>query len=163
VVLYGERGAEERHDAVARSLVHSSFKAVNGIHHLRRIGSISAWASSGSLPAMSAIDPLRSAKRTGDQLALALERGTARKDAFGEMRWWVGLSGEKAWCRAGQRTSAFMAELVADVVRCATGGACCQQSSAALAAELHSVGFSCRHIGQCMTIPIYTLADESLP
>ena len=31
MVLYGKRGAKERHDTVARRLVHRSFKAVNDI------------------------------------------------------------------------------------------------------------------------------------
>jgi hypothetical protein len=45
-------------------MVHRSFKAVNGIHHLQKDRVEQRVRLLGSLPAMSAIDPLRSAKRT---------------------------------------------------------------------------------------------------
>ena len=94
MVLYGERGAKERHDAVARRLVHRSFKAVDGIHHLHQDRVHKRVRFLRILARDERHRSLCIGKEKSDQLALALERGTAREDARGEMRWYLGFRGE---------------------------------------------------------------------
>jgi hypothetical protein len=91
VIFMGERGAEERHDAVTHDLVHGALVMVHGLHHVleHRVEELAR------LLGIAVGEQLHRALEVGEEdrhlLALALERGLRRQDFLGEMLGRVGI------------------------------------------------------------------------
>ena len=75
MVLVGERGAEQRHDAVAHHLVDGALVAVDGLHHALEDRVEELAGLLGIAVGEQLHRALEIGEEHGDLLALALERG----------------------------------------------------------------------------------------
>ena len=64
MVLVGNGGAEQRHNAIAQHLIHRALEAVHGLHHQAEGGVQELLGRFGSRPSMSLVESLMSAKKT---------------------------------------------------------------------------------------------------
>ena len=128
VVLVRERRAEQRHDAVARVLVHRPFEAVHAV------GEDGEEPIHDAVPVLG-VDLLGERHRAlhvgeedGHLLALALHRRARRQDPLGEMARRVSprirrrLRGARRW-RGCLRRAALLAELRVRPIGVTAGGA----------------------------------------
>ena len=85
VVLVGDGGAEQRHDAVAHDLVHRPLVAVNGLHHVfqNRVEDLSRLF--GVAVGEQLHGPLEVGEEDGHLLSLPLEGSLRGEDAGGEV------------------------------------------------------------------------------
>src|SRR5439155_17416341 len=122
----GNRGAEERHDAIAQELVDGAFVAVHltqdqlesSVHELMHLFGVDSFGNGGKSGDISEQD--------GHLLAFAFQRRPGGENFLCEVRWRVALGGGEAYCwcgRRGQGLTTLMAELVDGRVALATVGA----------------------------------------
>ncbi len=139
VILMGEGGAEERHDAVALDAAHRAFVAMHRIDHRLEAG-IEALER---LLGVELLDQLHRAANVGEQhrhlLALALEAAPGIENAGDEMLRHIGRDGRRSRrrrrCCFGQRRSAIAAEARIRPVRMTAGRAALLQRGAARIAK----------------------------
>ena len=85
VVLVGERGAEEGHDAISQHLVHGALVLVNGVHHERE-DRVEKGARLLGIPVGEQLGrALEVGEEHGDLLALSFHRGPAGEDLLGDV------------------------------------------------------------------------------
>src|SRR5262249_1970747 len=139
VVLVGNGGAEERHDAVAQELVDRAFVAVHlpqdqlegPVHELMHLFGIESFGNGG--------EPGDVSEQDGHLLAFAFQSRPGGENFLGEVRWRVALGRGEAcgWRgRRGQGLTALMAELVCRRVMRATAWTEPLDPGTAFAAEL---------------------------
>jgi hypothetical protein len=170
MVLMGDGGPEERHDAVTEKLVDRALVAVH-------LGQHEVEGSAHQAVDFLRVDPLgqRSEPRDiyeedRDLLALAFERGLRREDAFGEVPGGVGLgAGEARLSGLLERCCTLAAELVLRRVTCSARRADGGERRRTLAAELHPgriLGLAPRtgHAAlRCCTLPAEAISDRAMP
>jgi len=93
MVLVGNRGAEQRHDAIAHDLVHRALEAVHSVHHpvehnVEDLAGLLRIAISEQLHRA-----LEVGEEHRDLLALAFESCLGGQDLLGEVLGSVGLGG----------------------------------------------------------------------
>jgi hypothetical protein len=113
VVLVGDGGAEERHDAVAHHLVDRALVAVDGLHHPLENGVQQLARLLGVTVGQKLHGALQVGEEHGDLFALALERALRRQDLLGEVLGSVGVRRPEATCsgRGAHSVPALQAEL----------------------------------------------------
>jgi hypothetical protein len=89
VIFGGDRGAEERHDAVPEPLVDGAFVAVHGVHHALQRGSQEALGGFGGEVAAQLGGAFQVGKQHGHLLALAFQGAFGRR----ELSWVCGRWG----------------------------------------------------------------------
>ena len=142
VVFVGDRGAEQRHDAVAHDLVDGAVEAVDRLHHPLEHGVEHLTGVLGVALGQQLEGPLEVGEEHGHVLALSQERLPGLEDLLGEMARGVALRrGEPVLlvlgrARAGHGRAAPIAELHVGPDRPCAGGADELEPGSALAAEL---------------------------
>ena len=111
VILVGQRGAEEGHDAVAHDLIHGAFVAMDGVHHSLEHRVEDSPRLLGIPVGQELHRALHVGEEDGDLLALTFQGGARVEDARGEV-----LRGVRLGCRGGPgigagRMRAFRTEL----------------------------------------------------
>jgi hypothetical protein len=118
VVLVGELGSEQRHDAVAHDLVHRALVAVDGVHHELEHGIEDLSRGLGVAIGDELHRTLHVCEEHRDLLALAFQCGLRRQDPLGE------VAGDLRRGRRRQRGAALLAELRPGAVLVLAPGTC---------------------------------------
>jgi len=145
VIFMGERGAEERHDAVAHHLIHGALVAVDGVHHPLEHGVENLARLLGITVGEQLHGALEVGEEDGDLLALALEGGLRSQDLLGEVPGGIALRNAEVrrgrlgcGTTLGQPVTALLAELHAQLIRGPATGARLLQAGTTFLAE-HSI------------------------
>ena len=85
MVLVGERGSEESHDAVAHDLIHRALKAMDRVHHSLEYRVEDSPRLFGIPVRQELHRALHVGEEDGDLLALTFEGGARMEDALGEV------------------------------------------------------------------------------
>ncbi len=136
VVLLGERGAEESHDAIAHDLVDGALVAVDGLHHPLEDG----IENLAGLLRIAVGEQLHGALEIGEEdsdlLAFALHGCLRGEDLLGDVLRCVCLRRVKTRAlRRARRLAALAAELGAGTIRFAARSANHLEADSALVAE----------------------------
>jgi hypothetical protein len=137
VVLVGERGAEEGHDAVTHDLVDGAFVMVDGLHHAFQDGVEQMARLLGIAVGEQLHGALEVGEEDGHLLALAFQRAAGGQNSGREVLRRVRLRrGARGRRRGGaQGLTTFTAEAATLGIARPTGGARDREAGAAVAAE----------------------------
>ena len=153
MVFVRDRRAEQRHDAVARVLVHRSLEAVDTFGQDREEALQDRVPDLGVQPLRQIHRALHVREQHRDLLALPLESGPRLEDLVGEVLGGVGAGGALGSLRVGgcERMSAGVTELLAHRVVLTAG-------------RTRSLGYEgrCALSAECSTLPILVAAARAI-